>query len=106
MLGALGFQGALLAVIAAVIALVVAELVRYFSVGYLVAEPAPAALPRVVLVNGMLSSWIGGLAAHSLSVAAFGSSSPALVGSELSRLSRRLVGLSQAARAAGSSRAA
>jgi hypothetical protein len=59
-LGAFAFQGAFLAVITAVIALIVAELVRYSSVGYPVAEPAPAALPRVVLVNGMLSSWTEG----------------------------------------------
>jgi hypothetical protein len=81
MLGAFGLQGALLAVITAVIALMVAEFGRYFTVGYLVAEQAPTSLPRVVLVNSLLSSWIGGLAGHSLSIAVFGSSSPALVGS-------------------------
>jgi hypothetical protein len=80
MLGAFGFQGALLAVITAVFALLVAEFARYFTIGYLVAEQAPASLPWVVLVSSILSSWIGGLAGHSLSIAVFGSSSPALVG--------------------------
>ena len=71
----------LLAVVTAVLALLAAELGRHFSIGLLIAGPAPVELPRVVFANGIIASLIGGLAAHTLGVIAFGSSSAILIGS-------------------------
>src|SRR6185312_8810844 len=57
-----------LAIISSVLALLAALIFRRYSIGRLVSDPDPIGLPRVLLVNGILSSLIGGLAAYELSV--------------------------------------